>query len=219
MEKQYEYGDSVQPSTSKSTIPHKFFERQIDINDLEQLEKFLLLQYDRINRGELLTGKNEQTPWDKSGSVTTMQWNKYNAFQFYDPAIHTLFRAVRDMTIEACDHYKLDFGKEQFMAQAWFNVNYNHIGKLDWHEHGGAGAPHFHGYYCVKAEPSVTHYRVFEQEVDNINKNNRAILSETGHPHAMADWDWDGPRITVAYDVSPLRMIPQEWEQHWVPLV
>jgi hypothetical protein len=54
--------------------------------------------------------------------------------------------------------------------------------------------------------------------VDNINKDNRAILSETGHPHAMADWDWEGPRITIAYDVVPGRLITTEWEQHWIPL-
>lgn len=220
MEKQYEYGDSQQPSNSKSKKDHKFFDRQIDINNLEELEQLLLLQYNRINNGELIKGKsNSNTPWDSSGSVTTVNWNKYNVFQFYDKNIHTLFRAVRDMTKDACEHYELDFISEQFMVQGWFNVNYNHIGKLDWHEHGGEGAPHFHGYYCVKAEPSITHYRVFEKEIDNHNKNNRAILSETGHPHAMGDWDWDGPRITIAYDVIPLRLIPKEWEQHWIPLI
>lgn len=212
------YGDSKQPSTSRSKVPHKFFERQIDVNNLEELENFLLLQYNRIQLGEVLKGRNEGTPWDNSGSESTIQWSKYNVFQFYNPNLHTLFRAIRDMTIEASEHYGLDFVKEQYMVQGWFNINYNHIGKLDWHEHGGDGAPSFHGYYCVKAEPSITHYRVFDKEIDNINKNNRAILSETGHPHAMADWNWDGPRITVAYDIVPLRFIPQEWEQHWIPL-
>lgn len=220
MKNQSEYGDALQPSTSKSTKEHKFFERQIDINNLEDLEVFLLDQYKRIERGEVVKQKlNDHTPWDDSGSITTMNWNKYNVFQMYDPNIHTLFRAVRDMTKDACDYYELDFTQEQFMVQGWFNVNYNHIGKLDWHEHGGDGAPYFHGYYCVKAEPSITHYRVFENEIENHNKNNRAILSETGHPHAMGDWDWEGPRITIAYDVIPLRFIPKEWEQHWIPLV
>lgn len=212
------YGDASQPSTSKSTQPHKFFDKFLD-NDLRDLEGFLLEQYRRISVGEILKAKNTQTPWDSSGSVTTMQWNNYNAFQFYHPGIHNLFSAVKDMTLEACDHYGLDFKKEQFMVQAWFNVNFNHVGKLDWHEHGGDGAPFFHGYYCIKAEPSITHYRVFENEIDNHNKNNRAILSETGHPHAMGDWDWEGPRITLAYDVIPLRLIPRGWEQHWIPLV
>lgn len=220
MENKSQYGDASQPSTSKSAKEHRFFERQIDINNLESLEKLLLNQYKRIENGEVVKQKlNDNTPWDNSGSITTMNWNKYNVFQFYDENIHTLFRAVRDMTKDACEHYELDFNREQFMVQGWFNVNYNHIGKLDWHEHGGDGAPYFHGYYCVKAEPSITHYRVFEKEVENHNKNNRAILSETGHPHAMGDWDWEGPRITIAYDVIPLRYIPTEWEQHWIPMV
>lgn len=214
------YGDPNMKSTSKSSQEHKFFERQIDVNDLGQLESVLQITYDRIQKGELIKGSsNHNTPWDSSGSITTVNWNKYNIFQVYDPNIHTLFRAVKDMTVDACDHYGLDFIKEQFMVQGWFNINNNKTGKLDWHEHGGDGAPHFHGYYCVKAEPSVTHYRVFEKQIDNVNKNNRAILSETGHPHAMGDWSWDGPRITIAYDVIPLRFIPREWEQHWIPLV
>jgi hypothetical protein len=220
MEDQQVYGDSKMKSTSKSSKPQKFFERQIDMNNLEELEKVLHVTYDRIKNGELISGpKNENTPWDNSGSVTTVNWNKYNVFQIYDENIHTLFRAVRDMAQDACEYYELDFIKEQFMVQGWFNINYNHVGKLDWHEHGGDGAPHFHGYYCVNAEPSITHYRVFDEEIENVNKNNRAILSETGHPHAMGDWDWEGPRVTMAYDVIPLRFIPKEWEQHWIPLV
>ena len=54
----------------------------------------------------------------------------------------------------------------------------------------------------------------------NINKNNRAILSEMGHPHSQADWEWEGKRITVAYDIVPLMSLPAipEAEQHWIPL-
>ena len=205
-------------STSMSKISHKFFERNLD-NDLNDLSKFLHMQYDRIDRGEILKNDNkEKSIWDSSGSVTTSKWNKYNVFQFYHPAIHKLFRSVRSMTKEACEYYNIDFNKEEFWVQGWFNINYNHIGKLDWHEHGGSGAPWFHGYYAVKAEPSITHYKVFDKEIENHNKNNRAILSETGHPHAMGDWDWEGPRITIAYDVIPFRGVMHNWEQHWIPL-
>ena len=208
---------SYLPSTSKSTIPHKFFEKFLD-NDLEDLSSFLLTQYERIERGEILRKENEISQFDTSGSKSTSNWNNYNAFQFYHPAIHKLFSAVKSMTIEACEYYKIDFEKEQYMIQGWFNVNNIKKGKLNWHDHGGDGAPHFHGYYCVKAEPSNTFYKVFEEDVTNINKNNRAILSETGHPHAMGDWSWEGPRITLAYDVSPLSEINKDWEQHWVPI-
>lgn len=206
-------------STSQNkNVPHKFFERTLD-SDLNNLSNFLIMQSERIKKGEILKNdKGEKTLWDSSGSITTSKWNKYNVFQFYHPAIHKLFRSVRSMTVEACKHYNIDFEKEDFWIQGWFNVNYNHTGKLDWHEHGGSGAPWFHGYYSVKAEPSTTHYKVFDKDFENINKNNRAILSETGHPHAMADWDWEGPRITIAYDVIPFKGVMHDWEQHWIPL-
>jgi hypothetical protein len=208
----------LKSTSANSHIAHKFFERTLD-SDLENLSKFLILQSERIKKGEILKDdKGEKTLWDSSGSITTSKWNKYNVFQFYHPAIHKLFRSVRAMTVEACEYYNLDFEKEDFWVQGWFNVNHSHTGKLDWHEHGGSGAPWFHGYYSVKAEPSTTHYKVFDKEVENINKNNRAILSETGHPHAMADWDWEGPRITIAYDVIPFKGIMHNWEQHWIPL-
>jgi hypothetical protein len=47
------------------------------------------------------------------------------------------------------------------------------------------------------------------------------IISEMGHPHAQADWDWDGPRITVAYDIVPLQSLinANTSEQHWLPLL
>ena len=128
------------------------------------------------------------------------------------------------MTKEACNYYGIDFYEQQYMIQGWFNINYNKKGKLDWHDHGPTGAPNFHGYYCVNAEPSITHYKIDGiHEVENINKNNRAILSEMTHPHAMADWDWDGPRITVAYDLLPLQEVKKVFslhdEQHWIPLL
>lgn len=213
------YGNPEIESDSLSTIPHKFFERFIN-NDLQDLTNFLQFQYEKIKNGELIKGeKNIGTLWDSSNSETTIQWNKYNAFQFYHPSIYNLISAVKSMTIEACDYYNINYEEQQFMVQSWFNINYTKNGKLDWHDHGGRGAPIFHGYYCVNAEPSITHYKVFNKKIENINKNNRAILSETGHPHAMADWDWDGPRITIAYDVAPLKKLYNPPEQHWIPLI
>lgn len=209
-------------SISKSQKPQKFFERFLD-NDLEHLAKELENRYELIETAKLLgvTPVIGNEPWNASGSVSTMKWKQYNVFQFNLVEIHNLYAAVADMVKEACEYYDLDFKKEQFMVQGWFNINHSHVGKLDWHEHGPDGAPNFHGYYAVKAEPSETHYIVWDERKVNVNKNNRAVLSEMGHPHAMGDWDWDGPRITVAYDVIPLRGLlgqPNQ-EQHWIPLV
>jgi hypothetical protein len=148
--------------------------------------------------------------------------------------MHELYSAVVDMTREACKYYEIDYNSEQWVAQAWFNINSTAKGgKLDWHDHLDPNfkVPAFHGYYSVNAEPSQTHYMIDDQEKINHNKNNRAILSLIGYPHAMGDWAWEGERITIAYDVLPMRILTQEafldadlqdhedfWEQHYFPL-
>jgi len=210
-------------SVSTSTQPHRFFERFLD-NNLTVLSAELQDRYAKIEQAKLVgvspVGENEH--WKQSNSVSTMKWRQYNVFQFHSAGIYNLYSAIRSMAIEACDYYGLDFEKEQFMVQGWFNITHTGKGKLDWHDHGPNGAPNFHGYYSVSAEPSKTHYLVFDKEVENNNINNRAVLSEMGHPHAMADWDWEGPRITVAYDIIPLRDLQKfgmNQEQHWIPLV
>lgn len=203
---------------------HKFFERYLD-NNLDSLSKFLLNKYEEIEDAKLrgITPLDSSDIWVESQSRSTVKWREYNVFQFYNPEIYNLYVNVRETVKEACDYYGIDYYKQRFMIQGWFNVNYNKKGKLDWHDHGPTGAPFFHGYYCVKAEPSTTYYKINNKdEIANINKDNRLIVSEMGHPHAMADWEWDGPRITIAYDIVPLSILleddPQIVEQHWFPL-
>jgi len=202
--------------------PHKFFDRILD-NDLVDLSNFLQKQYAEIE-GLSLSGITKVTPrdnWLDSQSVSTIKWREYNVFQFYHTGIYKLYKNVVEMVKEACEYYNVDFDKQEYMLQGWFNINYNNKGKLDWHDHGGPYAPYFHGYYSVKAEPSKTYYSVFGQEVENNNTDNRAILSEMGHPHAMAPWEWEGPRITIAYDIVPLAdLLKYEAKpQHWMPIV
>jgi len=201
---------------------HKFFERYLD-NDLPELAEFLQNQYSNIETLKL-SGVTKVTPrdhWLSSDSVSTIKWREYNVFQFYHPSIYKLYKNISETIKEACEYYEVDFDKQEYMVQGWFNINYNNSGRLDWHDHGGPFAPYFHGYYCVNAEPSVTYYRVFDKETDNHNKNNRMIISEMGHPHAMGSWDWEGPRVTIAYDIVPLKsLIANKAEpQHWIPLL
>lgn len=207
---------------SKSTQEHKFFEFFLE-NDLDKLSAFLSDQYPKIVNSELpgMENKQDSEAWKSSGSVSTMKWKDYNVFQFYNSEIYNLYKAIVVMVKEACEYYSVNFEDEKFVIQGWFNINHAKVGKLDWHEHGDHGAPMFHGYYCVNAEPSETHYLTTQGPKTNINKNNRAVLSEMGHPHAMGDWSWDGPRITIAYDIIPLSRVENNTnaeEQHWIPL-
>ena len=206
---------------------HKFFERFLD-NDLDALAKELNIRYGMIERAEIegVTPIGNNESWIESGSVSTTKWKQYNVFQFHIDGIRKLYNSISDMTKEACQYYDIDFNSQQYMLQGWFNINYSQVGKLGWHDHGGPEdfAPYFHGFYCVSAEPSSTFYQIHRDPnnvFENINKNNRAILSEMGHPHSMGGWNWDCPRITIAYDIIPferIKMSPIDEEQHWIPL-
>jgi len=218
---------SLAPSGFSTTDrEHRFFERYLD-SDLLELAANLEDRYKKIEEAKLLGVTPvlaEGEVFLEAGSVSTAKWRQYNVFQFHIPAIHSLFVAVSEMVHEACDYYGIDFDKQQYMVQGWFNINHRGEGLLGWHEHGLEGAPNFHGYYCVNAEPSETLYSVFGKTKVNVNKNNRAILSEMGHPHTQMEWEWLGKRITIAYDVVPLKDIisnkhKEEFEQHWIPLI
>lgn len=220
----------------KNSKPQKFFERFLD-NDLDYVAERLKLEYSRIaslDMWGIQPHDNDKDIFTYSKSLSTQKSREYNAFQMYYPFMHELLSAVTDMTREACDYYGIDYNSEQWMAQAWFNINSKEKGgKLEWHDHLDPNfkVPAFHGYYSVNAEPSETHYMVNDEHKINVNKNNRAILSMVGYQHAMGPWEWDGDRITIAYDVVPLKIITQEafldadlqeherfWEQHYFPL-
>jgi hypothetical protein len=209
----------------KYNKPHKFFEKFLD-NDLDKLSKFLELKYNQIEQAKVpgvsKLGENGKEIWLESGSLSTVKWKEYNVFQFYNEEIYKLFIGVRETVKEACEYYGVNFEEQQYMIQGWFNITHKGKGKLDWHDHGGPWAPYFHGYYCVKAEPSSTWYKIDnkdDQVFENKNLDNRLIISEMGHPHAMADWDWEGSRITIAYDVMPLKALRNDVnEQHYFPL-
>jgi hypothetical protein len=223
--------------------PHKFFYRNLNLN-LEQVRNILKSEYKRIEAGEMhgvkkMDNKNpENEIFKESKSLSTIKSREYNAFQMYYPFISEIYSSVFDMVLEACKYYNLDYNSEQWICQSWFNINKKENGgKLDYHDHISNSDKGkylaFHGYYCVNAETSTTTYHIDgNTDKSNQNKNNQALLSAVGFPHAMEDWDWDEDRITLAYDVVPLRYYKQSnylnnpnikkhegfWEQHWFPL-
>jgi hypothetical protein len=203
---------------------HKFFERHLN-NDLVDLESFLIQKEQQIINGDFpgITKEDAIKAMD-TGVMATALSQEYNIFQLQHDGLYNLYEAIRDMTIEACEYYGIDFKAQKYYLQGWFNCDNKSSdrGDEDLHDHsGGTGIPFFHGYYCVNAEPSVTHYQIDRERMfDNVNLNNRAILSETGHPHRKGGWDKDSRRITIAYDMLPLRSFPEaDLKQHWIPLV
>jgi hypothetical protein len=204
---------------------HKFFEKMLS-NDLEALTIFLSEKMSQLSEGKVPNVTQEQYDRLKGDAVATKLGQHYNIFQFHNKEIHNLYSALSEMTKEACEYYGIDFKSENYMIQGWFNFDkYKKPEPLPdryLHDHmDGKGAPDFHGYYCVNAEPSNTYYKIGGMDGErfaNVNRNNRAILSETGHPHGIQSWEREDFRITIAYDVVPLNEIRLSPEQHWIPL-
>lgn len=216
-----------------SLKPHKFFEKYLD-NDLNDLFNYLSDIYDKIlNENILNVPENILKKYTQGGAATQLGMEYYNIFTFLHPGIFNLYKALSDATREACEYYDLDFESQQYAIHGWFNLDNatpdNSLGisplknSKNFHDHSnGMGAPWFHGYYCVNAEPSSTFYQINGDEsnvFENINKNNRAILSETGHPHGRDDWFQEKPRITIAYDISPLNLIRGVRPGKFIPLI
>lgn len=206
--------------------PFKVFDKVID-NDLSKFVPYIMKkseqlyalevpgfgqeELEKINQGYLNT-KNPQAPY-----------RYYNVFQFHNSMVYKIHTVLRELVKEACKYYELDFDEQQYMIQGWINIT-DKFTDSAWHDHGGKKAPDFHGYYSVQAEPSITHYRIDGDEskpFDNKNIDNRVVVIETGHTHKVGDWSLDQPRITIAYDITPLSMIATDGpfnEQHWIPL-
>jgi hypothetical protein len=202
---------------------HKFFEVFLD-NNLKDLEDYLMEKLDEMLDGKLFP-INKQAPahgfdgwqgdgksgWTKYNGTPTQLLENYNIFSFNNEAINNLRKALQKATVEACDYYDLDIKEQNYYIKGWFNCDWKQSvesdEKLNLHDHsGGFGAPWFHGYYCVRAEPSITKYQIGgkgNELFDNVNLNNRAIVSETGHPHSISKFNWEGPRLTIAYDITP----------------
>ena len=183
--------------------PHKFFEIYPDIN-IKNIELYLQGVYQQM----CFDGKFGEYSIKNDKGMQIDISEEYNIFNYPNKEIYTLLKSIKEMTKNACEYYEINFNKQNYMIHGWFNLwkslPATQIEEMSWHRHGEVGLPNFHGYYCVNAEPSITYYKINGNNLfENHNKNNRAIVSETGHPHGRDDWYEDRPRITIAYDIAP----------------
>jgi len=201
--------------------PHKFFEGFPQI-DLDSLAEEMMVLRDRILAGEIdgIPEEKIKSAWEEKdlvqSSITPMG-SDYNILLLGYDSLVPLKETLADVLLEACDYYEIDAKKEDYVIMSWLNVTYGrkinalqpppvqHISTDNYHDHNdGRGAPDFHGYFCVKAEPSTTNYLINrDTPFENINIDGRAVVSETGHPHNVDPWNFDTPRITIAYDICP----------------
>ena len=202
---------------------HKIFERFLNI-DLDSFVKYLEEKNLQILTNTL-PEDNELTDmlvkkYSIKSNIAGELNKKYNIFKFQNDDVSRLYKELMSSVKEACDYYGINFEEMDFRVRGWFNrdtkTEFNShdpiLNSRLFHDHlGGFGAPDFHGYYCVNAEPSSTYYKINNKELyENRNVNNKMILSENGHPHSRGDWNEESFRITIAYDVVPFQRLVEQ---------
>lgn len=211
-----------------TNIEHKFFTKDLSLN----LNDVSILLYDFLDSVIPTVAPSEllEKFADNTDGLPTASLSYYNLFFSQQEDIKKLAIHLNELLTEACTYYGIDYDSHKWGLQGWFNKQSKEtmwdVSPIDnndkWHEHqDGSGAPKFHGYFCVNAEPSVTVYMVNKDPENikvNVNKNNRAVLSEVGHPHGMGNWRVDGDRLTIAYDIIPIEDLPEKEHNSWVLL-
>lgn len=210
--------------------PHKFFEVFLD-NDLDDFYTFLLNEEQKMFNGEIKgISKSDGKKYYEKG-MTTRFSNFYNLFKYDYKQIINLNNALLQLTQTACDYYNINFNEQNYLIKGWFNCDPKDFGENDvpkesfnknmtFQDDNESGIPDFHGYYCINAEPSVTIYKLESGELfQNVNKNNRAILSETGLLHGRGYWKENSKRITLGYSIQPANSFDDKTQKLYTPLV
>ena len=130
----------------------------------------------------------------------------YNVFLFPYDGIHELYERVCQAFWDVNDDYE-----EPYYIHAW--LNYQQKGEsIPWHYHwkGLSGLDKtFVGTFYVNAEPSITTHEFTNGKVlERVNENNTIVIYEDkGDKHMVSAWDEDTPRISISFDIVPMKYI------------
>lgn len=199
--------------------------------DLDEMNRVCHKMYMHIKENFTPDGN---TDYSGQSTMTTKLYSQYNILTSQSGVIHDLYSEIRDIFREVCD------SKEKHFIQSWLNF-YRKGEFIDWHRHWPMQANCWHGFYCVSCEPSKTTYRlppahglqIPQSMIEETNwetqdvesKNNLIVLSPSaGDMHRTWPWEYDEPRITIAFDIVPISWLektPQPKHNilnHWIPL-
>ena len=195
--------------TTQTFGDHKFYDSILSIDNSVFMEKLKDI-YDELKVHHALLGL-----WSDENEKKNIVYDPsyyleyYNIFTFHMEELYELLLNIKKSLVIACEENNVDIEKKQYHLHGWLNYfpakmhQERDYEDLYWHDHGN-NLDEFHGYYAVNAEPSITHYRIGDEKLDRENKNGRLVLAKTGIDHAVGKWNFDMPRISVAYNIMPL---------------
>jgi hypothetical protein len=138
--------------------------------------------------------------------------------------MYELFTCIKETFFAASKHYNKNI-EEKYYIQCWLNT-YQKGEYIDWHDHGDPKMNSWHGFYCLQVEPnSFTTYKLPQRNNETVvhSQNNLIVLGPTnGDIHRSSEWNEPYARITIAFDITPARMLFERnlWQiyNHWIPL-
>lgn len=210
MKKQWIGERKISEITRQHFLDYTFYDSILDI-DNDSFMKNLAKTYDQLKEHHTANGKwtaqlmHENITYDPSYYL-----EDFNIFNFPHKELYVIFKNIKKLLVVACEEDNINIDEQQYYIHAWLNYfpgkmhQYKEYEDLYWHDHG-QNANEFHGYYAVNAEPSITHYRVGDEKLDRENINGRLVLAETGIDHAVGKWNFDMPRISIAYNLMPIK--------------
>lgn len=180
---------------------HKFFSRDLE-NNLEFLSKNLK---ENFSANEIV-----------DADVNVIKSKNYNIFNNYNLPINNLFWAARDMVIEACEYYDLDYFKQKYYIRGWFDSDSTKVQDMIEWKNQYLAIPFFNGHYVVDGEDSEFFYKLPQTKKILVNKNNRVYLSEMVTP--FTEKNSKESRQIIWFDVLPLEYIQSDYINIWIPL-
>lgn len=155
---------------------------------------------------------NSQKGYTGESTKTTGVFQAYNFLMYPLPQIHELYEGIRST------FHDINPTDEKHFIQCWLNY-YNRDDFIDWHHHWPSEVNSWHGFFCVTCEPSSTTYKLSDGTIVDIeSKNNNLVISRSdGDEHRTWPWEYDEPRITIAFDIIPARHLPMLLN-HWIPI-
>jgi len=158
----------------------------------------------------------DKKEFTEQSTLSTQLFKSYNFLLYPLDQVHDLYTNIK----ESFDSIK-DDPKEKYYIQCW--VNYCQKGDfIDWHRHFDKERKTWHGFYCLDCEPSFTTYKLpdLNETVNVYSENNLMVISKSdGDEHRTWPWEYDKPRITIAFDIVPGHHIKYDkWLNHWIPI-
>ena len=160
--------------------------------------------------------KNNETNHQIKSTLTTKLYESYNYLMYPFDEVHNLYTNIKT----SFDILK-DGSEKKYYIQCWLNY-YKKGDFIDWHYHWGKEKETWHGFYCLDCEPSFTSYKIpnFKDAINIYSEDNLMVISKSnGDEHRTWPWEYDKPRITIAFDIVPSNHIKYDkWLNHWLPI-